>query len=155
MNFLKRIFNKSNNQQNDIETQKGKLEEDLLEDVLWNFANKKYADLETFSQALIAYNQKIKPDHDLDIERIFISSRKITVQYMFWGEDEDGDEDQIEENFTITTDNKKGFALNDFLFQVHNQVCENMVDEDATFFQGLMPHDDDSGVPFFFLNQGS
>ncbi|WP_046759371.1 WG repeat-containing protein, partial [Kordia jejudonensis] len=141
------LYNKNTDIPEDATTQ------DLLNDVLWNFAIEKFDDLESFSIELVAYNNALNSENssDLDIGRIFNSSKEITVQYFYSGEDED----QMEEDFIVSTENENGFMLKEFLFKVHNQICEKMMEEDATYFEGLTPFDDDCDKPFFFLNQGS
>ncbi|WP_182246326.1 tetratricopeptide repeat protein [Cellulophaga baltica] len=79
--------------------------EDVLTDVLWSFRTNKFESLELFSKALLEYNTRIKPNSSIDIDRIFNRSKEITVGYMYWGENEDGEEDQFEESFVVKTTN--------------------------------------------------
>jgi len=128
--------------------------EDVLTDVLWSFRTNKFESLELFSKALLEYNTRIKPNSSIDIDRIFNRSKEITVGYMYWGENEDGEEDQFEESFVVKTTNSKGFSLKEFLYKVHNEICEQMEDEDNVFFEGLTPFDDGTERPFYLINQG-
>ncbi|WP_024482386.1 tetratricopeptide repeat protein [Cellulophaga baltica] len=128
--------------------------EDVLTDVLWSFRTDKFESLELFSKALLEYNTRIKPNSNIDIDRIFNRSKEITVGYMFWGENEDGEEDQFEESFVVKTTNNKGFSVKEFLYKVHNEICEQMEDEDNVFFEGLTPYDDGTERPFYLINQG-
>jgi hypothetical protein len=158
MSFFKRLFGTSKNTENQPESTASKPKKqptDLLNDVFWNLAGSKYDDVASFAKDLIDYNNEVNPKNDIDVYRIFNTSTKITVQYMFWGEDEDGDEDQIEEDFLVETTNSKGFTVVEFLYQVHNQICEQMMEEEATYFEGLLPFDGDTAHPSFHLQQGS
>ncbi|MCR1025819.1 hypothetical protein NQT66_13435 [Cellulophaga baltica] len=128
--------------------------EDVLTDVLWSFRTDKFDSLELLSKALLEYNTRIKPNSSIDIDRIFNRSKEITVGYTFWGENEDGEEDQFEESFVVKTTNSKGFSLKEFLYKVHNEICEQMEDEDNVFFEGLMPYDDGTERPFYLIKQG-
>ncbi|PIE50701.1 MAG: hypothetical protein CSA38_01665 [Flavobacteriales bacterium] len=129
--------------------------QDVLTDVFWNFSNPQYSDVNSFSKALLDYNHKMQPKNELDIDRVFNASQKIEVQYTYWREDKNGEEEQIEESFIVTTENKNGFTVKEFLFKIHHTICKNMLEEEATFFEGLTPYNKHSDIPFFFINQGS
>ncbi|AXG68530.1 hypothetical protein KORDIASMS9_00745 [Kordia sp. SMS9] len=155
MSFFKRLFgtfNKERNQPKDTVDAETSIH--ALDDIYWNFSGEKYNDVATFSNALITYNDDVNPEHQIDVDRIFSKATKITVQYEFWGEDENGDEDQFEEDFTIQTHNKSGFSVKEFLFQVHNQICGQMMEQDATFFEGVTSVKEGE-QPYFILDLGS
>lgn len=155
MNFFKKLFgsaDKSSPQPDHVQEKKA---QDDLFDILWNFADEKYPNLESFSKALKDYNDEIEPDNKLIIDRVFHPSQEITVRYTYWGEDEDGDDDQFEDDLTVTTTHAQGFRANEFLFLVHNKICEQKMDEDATYFEGIRLVTEDASSLVFYLNLGS
>ena len=156
MSFFKRLFGSSNSKepQNENSTNTPKTP-DLLEDIFWNLAGETYDDIATFAKELKAYNADVNSNTNLNVDRIFNTATKIKVQCMFWGEDEDGEEDEFEEDLIVETDNKNGFTVADFLFQIHNQVCERMLEQDATFFEGLTVISQTSDMPYFDMDLGS
>ncbi len=127
----------------------------LLHNLLWSFALGPYDNIENFGSALYKYNMDINPQFSMDLNEIFLKAEKATIQYIYWGKDDDGEEDQIEEDFQIVSENSNGFSVKEFLFKVHNKVCKHLAEDDAHFFEGLIPHQDESNIPFYFIRQGS
>jgi hypothetical protein len=157
MNLFKKLFGtKTTQAEKRIHSEVTDINEPvLLHNISWNFAEEKFDTLIDFTKSIEAYNKQIQPKLEINFERIFHSSTSITVNYTHWGEDENGDEDQFEEDFVVRTENENGFSVAEFLFKVHNSTCADLLEEDATFFEGLTPHNDGSGIPYFFLIQGS
>lgn len=155
MSFFKKLFGAFNNTPKEENKTNSVPSQDLLEDILWNFAGATYKDVEAFAKALKAYNDDVNPENELNVDRIFNSATEIIVQYTYWGEDEDGDEDELEADIVVKTDCEAGFSVKEFLFKVHNQICAQMMEIDATFFEGITPVSDHTETPHFYLNQGS
>ena len=131
-------------------------EKNLLENIYWQFDDRKFENLELFTESVIAYNSELEPDNNTDFHRIFNPYRKIEVEYLYWKEDEHGNEDQVEESFIVATSNREGFTVIEFLFLVHNTICENLKDHDHVFFEGLIDCSSESDLhPFFALRLGS
>jgi len=97
-----------------------------------------------------------KEKENINLSKIILNSPKIVVQYFYWDEEED---DDIELDFLVEANNASNFTTGELLFKIHNEFCKSLANDDHIFFEGLElwkeGHPDFSGVPFYFLLQGS
>ena len=123
-----------------------------MQEILWSFSGGQYVFREDFIREVTKYNAESGgwiPDE------MVLASLRLTVQYFYWDDEED---DEIEEDFDLTADNDAGFTARELLFKIHNQVIENLGNEDHHFFEGLTLWEetrDDTDAPRYLLNQGS
>ncbi|WP_165750507.1 hypothetical protein [Cellulophaga sp. Z1A5H] len=107
----------------------------IMKGVLWNFEKNKFDSLKDFKKALIRYNETITGDpFKLSLEEPFLLKPEIMVQYAHW---DDVEEDEVEPSFLIKANDKKSFSRVELLFKVHNEVCEQLKNEDHKFFEGF------------------
>lgn len=129
----------------------------LLKNLFWNFNQDKFSSQQDFENDLINYNELIsKEKENVDLSEIILNCPKIVVQYSYWDEEED---DDIELDFLVEANNASNFTTGELLFKIHNEFCKSLANDDHIFFEGLElwkeGHPDFSGVPFYFLLQGS
>lgn len=129
----------------------------MMKDVLWNFEKEKFPSLEKFKEALIKYNETIKGEPSkINLEENVLNTKQVVIQYSCWDEQE---EDEIEPSFLLEADNNSFFSAGELLFKVHNQVRDQLKDEDHKFFEGFDLWEGENpnypDVPLYFLEQGS
>ena len=129
----------------------------MIKDVLWNFEKDKFTSLEEFKKALIKYNEDITGNSfKLSLDEPFFKLPEIMIQYSHW---DDVEEDEVEPSFLIKANNKKAFTRGELLYKVHNEVCEQLKDEDHKFFEGFDLWEGENpnypNIPLYFLQQGS
>lgn len=136
----------------------------LLTELYWSF-HLKYADQESFNEALTVYNTRLlkrKPA----LKKIVFPEKKIVIQFNAYEDANSNNKDYDEENqILIETENNKGFTLGELMFKINNQVVENTAlnidisEQDACFFEGLeYLTDDDPDFPqtkVYFMILGS
>jgi hypothetical protein len=124
-------------------------EDFLMNDVLWSFVGKKYETLEKFTEALEEYNKEIK--NQCDINEIALELKEITIRYFYYEDD-----DNVEQDFSVSTENEAGFSVSELLYKIHNQVVDRLKDDDHHFFEGLvLVEDAETGKTIYLLQQGS
>ncbi len=129
----------------------------MIKDVLWNFEKDKFISLEEFKKALIKYNEDITGDYfKIPLDEPFLEFSEIIIQYSHW---DDIEEDEVEPSFLIKADNKTSFTRGELLYKVHNEVSEQLKDEDHKFFEGFDLWEGENpnypNIPLYFLQQGS
>lgn len=133
------------------------LPQQVLKNVFWNFNQDKFLSQQDFETELINYNELIsKKKNTIDLSENILDCPKIVIQYSYWDDEED---DDVEPDFLVEANNGANFTTGELLFKIHNEVCESLANDDHIFFEGLdlwkSEHPDYSGVPFYFLLQGS
>jgi hypothetical protein len=98
----------------------------LLQGIAWSFIGEKYATLEKFEEQLNEEGVQIS-DHALILD----AEIKIICEYV----DEDDDDHKIE--FNLKAENGSSFNGIELLFKIHNEVVEELDDNDYHFFEGL------------------
>jgi len=126
----------------------------LMSEVNWGFFGGKYNSFEKFNHEVSEYNKEC--DKEWVPNEIVLNCPKVTIQYAYWG---NAEEDVIEAEFDLVSDNESGFTGGELLFKIHNQVVDQLEDEDHNFFEGLTllktQDVDDDFVPYYFINQES
>lgn len=131
---------------------------ELLNDVAWSFAQKRFGSLPEFAEALAEYNAEIfeKPFIDVWTNKLQLVGNRILIQYEYWDDEE---EDIIEEQIMLQADNNKYFTTAELLYKVHNEVHDKLEGDDHIFFEGLELFDNElkeyPGIPYYFIFQGS
>lgn len=129
----------------------------ILNNILWNFQEQKFFLYESFRMALISYNEKIKGESfSVNLDDAILKTNEVAIQYEYW---DDKIEDSIEPDFLLVADDKFSFSIGELLFKIHNEVCENLKNDDHVFLEGLDlwegEHPNYPGIPLYFLQQGS
>lgn len=130
---------------------------ELLNDVAWSFAQKRFGSLPEFAEALAEYNAEIfeKPFTDVWTNKLQLVGNRILIQYEYWNDEEE----DIIEQIMLQADNNKYFTTAELLYKVHNEVRDKLEGDDHIFFEGLGLFDNESeeypGVPYYFIFQGS
>ena len=134
----------------------------IMKNILWNFEKEKFDSKKKFKEEVLNYNKEIKGEEiTFDLEEVIFKTPKITIQYSYWDIDEDGDDDDdiLEPILILKPNNGYHFTALEILYKVHNEVCENLKDEDHKFFEGFDlwegENHNNPEVPLYFLNQGS
>ena len=126
----------------------------LMSEVSWGFFGGKYNSFEKFNREVNEYNKECEKEWHPN--EIVLNCPKVTIQYAYWG---NAEEDVIEAEFDLVSDNESGFTGGELLFKIHNQVVDQLEDEDHNFFEGLTllktQHSNDDFVPYYFINQES
>ena len=135
----------------------------IAKDIYWDFSVFPQFDTqEDFIKQLKEYVNEVSFYNKLpNFDEIAIENGEVLLQYMKWDEEED-DYDEI--RIKITSDNNTNFSMGELLYKMHNSICEDLVDDERCFFEGLMyggednMEDDDSDepkMPLYFVLTGS
>jgi hypothetical protein len=126
----------------------------LMSEVSWGFFGGKYKSLTKFIQAVTEYNHEC--DKKWNPNAVVLENQKVIIQYAYWGSVE---EDVVETEFDLETNNQSGFTADELLFKIHNQIVGKLEDEDHHFFEGLTllktNNSNNTSVPTYFINQES
>ncbi|GHT32900.1 hypothetical protein FACS189434_05780 [Bacteroidia bacterium] len=124
-------------------------EDFLMSDVFWAFYGGKYETLEKFAQALEEYNKSLK--NQCDINEIVLELKETTIRYFYYEDD-----DIVEADISVSTENESGFSVAELLYKIHNQVVDSLEEDDHHFFEGLvLAEDAETGKVIYLLQQGS
>ncbi len=128
----------------------------ILQNILWNFNQDLFKSQEEFSKELIIYNEKVLgEDFDVELYKPILHSSQVVIQYLYYNDD--GEE--IEPDFLLKADNNMFFTIEELLFKIHNEVCNNLEDADNVYFEGLLLWEGENpnypDIPLYFLLQGS
>lgn len=156
MNFIKKLFNRQKNTVDNLTTSLAPKDLPTLSNVYWSFREPKSRSLDEFGLALKQYHLDISKDL-LNVKQIFNPSQKLTIQYeCYIEENEEGEEEDVEKQFTIMTENPEGFSIAECLYHIHNELAEPLKDDDHVFFEGVSPDGTcENGHPLFHVVLGS
>ena len=122
----------------------------ILSKILWGFDGGKRTIQEEFVKELVQYNLDID-EREIDLNEIVIKNREITVAYEFYNEEDE----EIYRQFRLIADNVKGFTIGELLYKIHNEVIEDLENEDGEFFEGLTENGEQENIPLYDLNYSS
>ena len=124
----------------------------LMSNVCWGFFGGKYDSIEKFIQKVSDYNKDC--NKIWFPEKTVLNCQNVTVQYAYWSNEE---EDVIEAECELVTDNQSGFTAGELLFKLHNHVVDKLEEEDHHFFEGLTlwKKENHRNAPVYFINQGA
>jgi hypothetical protein len=127
---------------------------ELMTDLNWGFYGGKYESREKFICEVTDYNNNL--DNEWIPDEIVLSHANVTIQYSWWDE---GEDDDIEEDFNLVSDSQLGFTAAELLYKIHNHVVDKLEDVDHHFFEGLTLFEGENysnpNALLYFLNQGS
>ena len=85
---------------------------ELLSDVAWSFAQKRFSSLPEFAEALAEYNAEIfeKPFTDVWTNKLQLVGNRILIQYEYWNDEEE----DIIEQIMLQADNNKYLTYSSF-----------------------------------------
>lgn len=125
----------------------------ILSNILWSFGNAFTGTQEDFNKELKKYNTDIIYDSKINTSEIASVFPQIIIQYYHWSKENN---DIVECDFILESDNRKYFTVGELLYKIHNKVYEVLKDEDYKFFEGLeLWEGEDPNIPLYLLKQGS
>ncbi len=135
----------------------------IAKDICWDFSVfPTFGTKEDFIYQLKEYVSEVCRYNKVPLfNEIVIEKGEVLLQYLKWDEEED-DYDEI--RIKVTSDNNTNFSMGELLYKMHNSICEDLVEDERCFFEGLMyggednMEDDDSNkpkLPLYFVLTGS